>query len=176
MGVLLSLRAGLRIGEVCALSWEDVDLSKEVIHIRHTVARVDSTEAGRKTKLILDAPKTASSERYIPICSDLLTVLKRIRSGGSSGFVVSGSEYFVSPRTFEYRYHTLLKAAKVSSVNFHCLRHTFATRCIEVGVDVKSLSEILGHSSVSITMDTYVHSSIELKRAQIEKLRSLPCA
>ena len=79
---------------------------------------------------------------------------------------------FVSPRTFEYRYKVILKKCSLEPVNFHALRHTFATRCIERGVDIKSLSEILGHSDVSITLNTYVHSSMELKRKQIEKLAS----
>ena len=96
-----------------------------------------------------------------------------MKKQSSSSFVVSDNCKFVPPRTFEYRYHKVLKASGVLPVNYHALRHTFATRCIEKGVDVKSLSEILGHSNVSITLNTYVHSSMEYKRIQIEKLSNL---
>jgi len=78
----------------------------------------------------------------------------------------------MSPRTFEYHYHQILKNINISQVNYHCIRHTFATRCIEAGVDVKSLSEILGHANVAITLNTYVHSSLEIKRTQLEKLKN----
>ncbi len=170
-GIMLSLHAGLRIGEVCALSWDDVDFDERVIHVRHTVARVpDSSGASRKTRLILDTPKTKSSMRDIPISSVLLPVLGQAKSIGCSNYVVSEGEGFTSPRTFEYRYYQVLKKCGIEKVNYHALRHTFATRCIEVGVDVKSLSEMLGHANSAITLETYVHSSLQLKRAQLEKL------
>lgn len=170
-GIMLSLHAGLRIGEVCALSWEDVDFDERVIHVRHTVARVpDPSGTGRKTRLILDAPKTKSSIRDIPISSVLLPVLGQAKSIGCSNFVVSEEQGFTSPRTFEYRYYQVLKKCGIEKINYHALRHTFATRCIEVGVDVKSLSEMLGHANSAITLETYVHSSLQLKRAQLEKL------
>ncbi len=170
-GIMLSLHAGLRIGEVCALSWEDVDFEERVIHVRHTVARVqNSSGVGGKTRLILDTPKTKSSMRDIPISSALLPVLVQAKSIGCSNFVVSEGDGFTSPRTFEYRYHQVLKKCGIGKLNYHALRHTFATRCIEVGVDVKSLSEMLGHASSAITLETYVHSSLQLKRTQLEKL------
>lgn len=175
VGVLISLYAGLRIGEVCALTWDDVDLEDHVIHVRHTVARVKSGQAGKKggTKLVIDAPKTKASMREIPISSLLQPVLEAARDRASSGYVVSGSHTFVSPRTYTYRYHCLMKSAGVPRLNYHALRHTLATRCVEAGVDVKSLSEILGHANVSVTLNTYVHSSMEMKRSQLEKLRTL---
>lgn len=171
-GVYISLHTGLRIGEVCALSWDDVDFTNRIIKIRHTVARVRNSDSEKKTatKLIIDAPKTPSSARDIPISSALLPILEEMHTISSSTYVISESNEFVSPRTYEYRYHRLLDESGVSSVNYHALRHTFATRCIEAGVDVKSLSEILGHSNVGITLNTYVHSSMELKRSQLEKL------
>lgn len=169
-GVLISLHTGLRIGEVCALSWEDIDFKKGIIRIRHTVARVQGDLGQKnKTKLIIDEPKTRSSKRDIPISSSLLPILQEARKL-SSTYVVSDNSNFTSPRTYEYRYHRLLDECGLTSVNYHVLRHTFATRCIEAGVDVKSLSEILGHSNVGITLNTYVHSSMELKRTQLEKL------
>lgn len=169
-GILISLHTGLRIGEICGLAWEDVDLDSMVIHVRHTVARIKNDNA---TTLILDTPKTKASRRDIPISSVLLPVLQKLKSISNKGFVITGTNEFMKPRTFEYRYHRILDATGVVSVNYHALRHTFATRCIEVGVDVKSLSEILGHGNVSITLNTYVHSSLEMKRNQLEKLTTL---
>ena len=119
---------------------------------------------------MLDNPKTESSMRDIPISSTLLPYLLQMKEKSRSNFVVSDTENFISTRTYDYRYHKVLKQCNIASVNYHVLRHTFATRCIETGVDVKSLSEILGHATVGITLNTYVHSSMELKRAQLEKL------
>lgn len=170
LGILISLNTGLRIGEVCALSWNDIDFENQIFHIRSTVARVKSTDSGVNSKLIIDRPKTKSSLRDIPIPSKLLTILISMKKQSKGKYVVSAENSFVSPRTYEYRYHKILDEYNIPSVNYHTLRHTFATRCIEVGVDVKTLSEILGHANVSITLNTYVHSSMELKRKQIEKL------
>ncbi len=171
-GIFISLHTGLRIGEVCALSWDNVDFGNKIIKVRHTVARVrvsDATKAGA-TKWVIDTPKTPSSSRDIPIPQSLLTILETVRGRYSSAYVISASNEFISPRTYDYRYHRLLEESGVARVNYHALRHTFATRCIEAGVDVKSLSEILGHANVGITLNTYVHPSMELKRAQLEKL------
>lgn len=173
LGILISLNTGLRIGEVCALSWDDIDFERQIFHIRSTVARVKSTDSGVNSKLIIDKPKTKSSLRDIPIPSKLLTILVSMKKQSKGKYVVSAENSFVSPRTYEYRYHKILDEYNIPSVNYHTLRHTFATRCIEVGVDVKTLSEILGHANVSITLNTYVHSSMELKRQQLEKLSIL---
>lgn len=170
-GVFISLHTGLRIGEVCALSWDDIDFKNKVIKIRHTVARVRNDDGTKKlTKLIIDGPKTQSSARDIPISTSLLPILEEAHMLSVSSYVISENAQFTSPRTYEYRYHRLLDKSGIASVNYHTLRHTFATRCIEAGVDVKSLSEILGHSNVGITLNTYVHSSMDLKRTQLEKL------
>lgn len=174
VGILISLHTGLRIGEICALSWDDVDLTRKVIHVRHTVVRVqnDDPKCNLKTRLVIDTPKTQASNRVIPICSSLLPTLLRLKENAVSRYVISRNISFVSPRTFEYHYHKVLRCGDIPSLNFHCLRHTFATRCIEAGVDVKSLSEILGHANVGITLNTYVHSSLEMKRTQLEKMAS----
>ncbi len=175
LGVIISLYAGLRIGEICALSWEDIDLSSEVIHIRHTIARVPCTDLQKdaKTSLIVDTPKTKESLRDIPISYLLKEKLTAAKSSKSTGFILSDSQFFLSPRTYEYRFHRLLNACGIEQINYHALRHTFATRCIEAGVDVKSLSEMLGHANVGITLNTYVHSSMDMKRQQLEKLRTM---
>lgn len=175
VGILLSLHAGLRIGEVCALTWNDIDFVNRIIHVRHTISRirVAEQENGAISKLIIDSPKTKTSKRDIPLSTFLFHILKSQRKESKSEYVVSSTTNFVSPRTYEYRYHKILDHCNISSINYHALRHTFATRCIESGVDVKTLSEILGHSNVSITLNTYVHSSMEFKRNQIEKISSL---
>lgn len=174
IGILISLYTGLRIGEVCALSWDDIDLTNNVIHVRHTVARVknDTKDLNTKSRLIIDEPKTRASKRDIPIPSTLLPAILEYRSISSSDYLVSDNAAFVSPRTYEYRYHRVLDCCGVAPINYHALRHTFASRCIAVGVDVKSLSEVLGHGNSAITLNTYVHSSIDLKRCQLEKLDS----
>lgn len=174
-GILISLYTGLRIGEICALSWDDIDLKTMVIHVRHTIARVknENGSSSGSTHLILDTPKTKASTRDVPISTLLLPVLLKLHSISSHGFVLTGNNSFLKPRTFEYRYHKELARCNIDPVNFHTLRHTFATRCVEVGVDVKSLSEMLGHANVSITLNTYVHSSLEMKRNQLEKLTTL---
>ncbi|MBQ2785748.1 MAG: site-specific integrase [Oscillospiraceae bacterium] len=169
--ILLSLYAGLRIGEVCALEWEDIDLDNRLIHVRKTVSRVSgTTKNSTGSTLVITQPKTIASFRDIPICTWLIPVLKQLHDTRRSSFVASSHAEFVSPRTFDYRYHKLLKTAGIQSINYHALRHTFATRCIEVGVDVKTLSELLGHTDASITLNTYVHSSMERKRTQLELL------
>lgn len=174
VGVMISLYAGLRIGEVCAISWDDVDLPNGLLAVRHTVSRIKAKNSVQKTELILDEPKTKTSKRIIPISPSLLAVLQKFKPLSKSRFVASDNENFISPRTYEDRFQRLLALNQVPAINYHSLRHTFATRCIEVGVDVKTLSEILGHADVSITLNTYVHSSIEMKKRQLAKLTPHP--
>lgn len=170
MGILLSLNTGLRIGEICALKWSDIDFQKAILKVNSTVSRVKSDDGSSKSKLIIDTPKTQSSIREIPIISQLIKPLIFLYETRNSEYIISAETSFVSPRTFEYRFHTVLKKCGIASFNYHVLRHTFATRCIEGGVDIKSLSEILGHANVSVTLNTYVHSSIERKRELLEKI------
>lgn len=167
-GMLLALYAGLRIGEVCALRWSDVDFREATLRVRHTIARVPAE--GARSVLVLDTPKTRASCREIPIASKLLRVLTELHKHTRSAFVVSDSASFVSPRTFDYRFRRVLQCAGVPPVNFHTLRHTFATRCVESAVDMKTLSELLGHANAAVTLNTYVHSSFARKREQLEQL------
>lgn len=175
LGIIIALNTGLRIGEICALQWEDIDFKESVMHIRHSIIRVQSKERSNKQKtiLILDNPKTKTSIRDIPITSKLYVILLKAKKRASSKFVVSDKAEFVSPRTFEYRFHKILFQYGFPDTNFHTLRHTFATRCVELNVDTKTLSEVLGHSSVGITLNTYVHPSFDIKRSQLEKLSLL---
>lgn len=170
LGVLIALQTGLRIGEICALRWSDIDFDNELLYVRSTISRVSNPSQESKTMLITDLPKTSASVRTIPCTSALNRMLRNAFKKTSSTFVLTNNDRFMSPRTLEYRYHKILRECGLSSITFHALRHTFATRCIECGVDVKSLSEILGHANVSITLNTYVHSSLESKRRQLEKM------
>ena len=172
IGVLISLHTGLRIGEICALQWNDVDLNNGVISVKHTLTRTRSNNSKCKTLFILDEPKTRKSKRIIPINSFLFPILESVKKDAISEYIISDKSGFVSPRTFEFRFHKLLEKYQIENINYHALRHTFATRCIECGCDYKTLSEILGHANVKITLDTYVHSSLELKRTEMEKLTS----
>lgn len=172
LGVYLTLKTGLRIGEVCALRWGDIDLERAVLSVRSTISRVPSNGNMCKSKLIIDAPKTPSSLREIPISSGLMAILTEAKVSDGNSFLLSSNAQFVSPRTYEYRFRRLLQAAEIAPFHYHILRHTFATRCVDAGVDIKTLSEILGHSNVSITLNTYVHPSMERKREQLEKLSS----
>ena len=171
--IYITLYTGLRIGEACALRWEDLDLEVKIISVRQTVSRIWHTENGKKSsKLTIGPPKTDSSVRKIPMCSKLYEILMNFPFRRKHGYILRGNDGcgFISPRTYEYRYKRIMERCGLDPVNYHALRHTFATRCIERGVDIKSLSEILGHADASITLNTYVHSSMELKRLQLEKL------
>ncbi len=170
LGSLIAIHTGMRIGEICALQWSDVNLSENLIYVRHTVTRIKNDDNTTKTKLIIDSPKTISSARVIPVSSALQPLLSEAYKNRVSDFVVSNKKTCIDTRTFDYKYRKILTSKGMKPVCFHTLRHTFATRCVESGVDIKSLSEILGHSSVSITMDIYVHSSLDNKRNQLEKL------
>lgn len=170
LGIIISMYTGLRIGEVCALKWIDVDFENKVISVTHTLQRVYVGKGN--TKVIYTTPKTQKSLRKIPINKTLYEILKEFScSYPKEAFIISGEkDKWLEPIAFRYTYKKVLKAAKVSYKKYHTLRHTFATRCINVGMDVKSLSEILGHANVTITLNTYVHSSFETKNKYINRL------
>lgn len=171
LGILICLNTGLRVGEVCALRWENVDFETRRIHVEKTIERIYSKEEN-KTIVIIDTPKSITSVRTIPINSKLYNILKQIRGKSKkTDFVFTGSsEHYVEPRNYQYHFKEILKRNKVKKYKFHTLRHTFATNCIEAGMDIKSLSEILGHADVSITLNIYVHSSDKAKRKYLEKI------
>ena len=169
-GILLALYGGLRIGEVCALQWRDVDFSSNVIHVRHTVARVPSPRSEQKTQMILDRPKTASSLRDVPMPSFLRDFLWVTYQNQSSAFVASDSNTFVSTRTFDYQYRRWLKRHNFCVFGFHTLRHTYATYCAETGMDAKTLSLLLGHASSAISLNLYVHPSLTAATVALERI------
>lgn len=174
IGVMLSLYTGLRLGEVCALQWKHIDFQTQIIHVRKTMQRIRmDTAGGQKTCVIITDPKSASSVRDIPLPKFLLPVLERVRSSDEA-YVLSGcAERYVEPRSMEYFFARSIAECGLPSANYHALRHSFATRCVELGFDIKSLSEILGHSNVSITLDRYVHSSLAQKRRNMNMLQPL---
>ncbi len=170
LGIYISLYAGLRIGEACALKWSDIDFENKLINITHTLQRVYVDKDD--TKVVITNPKTKQSLRKIPIARDLLTKLKEMKKYyENDDYILTGrSDRFVEPIGYRYTYKKVLRECRLQYKNYHCLRHTFATRCIRVGMDVKSLSEILGHSNISVTLSIYVHSSYEIKKKFIDKL------
>lgn len=165
--VLLCLYAGLRLGELCALRWEDVDFTGMALTVNRTVQRVATPGRMTKTILLETNPKSESSRRTIPLTAELLGILSRLK--GEQPYVFGG-EAPQDPRTMQYRFQKILKEAGIDGGTFHTLRHTFATNCVENGMDVKTLSEILGHSDVKITLNRYVHPTMDSKRKQIGAL------
>lgn len=173
-GVFLVLYTGLRIGELCALTWRDIDTQQGILHIHNTLQRIKNTDPGSpfKTRIIIDQPKSKKSIRDIPIPEDLLKQLKKLESKyPSHAFFLTGKvKKSMEPRVYEKKFKRFLQEANIEPINFHALRHTFATRADEKNFDIKCLSEVLGHASVKFTLERYVHTSAELKKEGMEKL------
>ena len=173
LGVFICLYTGIRIGELCALQWKNVSLSENTIKIEQTMQRLQNEDpnAIQKTRIIVTEPKSYAALRTIPLPEFVIDVIKPFASSPNA-YILSGEcKTIIEPRTMQNRFKAYLEEGKIVDANFHSLRHTFATRCIEAGFDIKTLSEILGHSSVKITLDKYVHSSMQLKRNNMEKLK-----
>lgn len=213
IGILLCLFTGIRVGEVCALRWEDISLSEKTLRIHQTMQRIQTDEedgenAGEgnpRTKVIVSTPKSKCSIRTIPLPDELVQILYSVvpkstdaeppleggdtrdlsRAGCSvleqkkevssvTGYFLTGSDTkWIEPRTMQNHFKRVLKQCGIPDANYHTLRHTFATRCVELGFDVKTLSEILGHASVNITMNRYVHPSMQLKQENMQRLSGL---
>lgn len=173
LGILLCLFTGIRLGELCALGWDDIDLQENVLHIRKTMQRIRVKEQDkRKTDVKIFEPKSTSSIRDIPLPANIRKLLGKYCQPGAF-FLTGQKDCFVEPRTMQNRFKAVLQACGIADANFHAIRHTFATRCVELGFDVKSLSEILGHASVAITMNRYVHPSMALKSENMARLDEL---
>ncbi len=174
LGILICMFTGLRLGEICALKWEDISFSENMIYVHRTMQRIQTKDdPGRKTKIVVTPPKSGSSVRKIPIPRELTRILFSGREK-RKGYVLTGREdAYVEPRAMERHFAKVLEQAGIGKINFHALRHTFATRCVEMDFDIKSLSEILGHANVNITLNRYVHPTMELKRRNMQKLSML---
>ena len=172
LGIFSWLSTGIRIGEICALTWEDIDTENGIIHIRKTIQRIYIRENDiRHTELMIDTPKTATSIRDIPMTKNLLSVLKPLRKVVNENFFVLTNDITpTEPRTYRNYYKKLLVKLHIPPIKFHGLRHSFATRCIESHCDYKTVSVILGHSNISTTLDLYVHPNYEQKKKCIDKM------
>ena len=174
MGILLSLFSGIRLGELCALKWNDFSLEKHYFHVNKTMQRLPNTDKTGNSKTLIEVEelKNPSLIRTIPIPEKLVDYLSP--EYVVDAYILSGhKDHFIDPRTMENRFKAVLKKCGIKYANFNTLRHTFATRCVEVGFDVKTLSEILGHSSVNMTLNRYVYPSMQTKHKNMNKLNGL---
>ena len=184
MGLLISICTGIRVGELCGLKWGDVNWSRGTLQINRTVSRIrnpeidERAEKGRgaktgdhmsKTIVYIGTPKTGTSIREIPL-PDFLIIKMLDSKRGDSCYILSGTEKCMEPRGVQRRFKNLLRRCNIPDINIHSLRHAFASKWIENGFDSKALSEILGHSSVKITMDIYVHSNMEQKKSYMNRM------
>ena len=169
-GILLALYSGMRIGEICALKWSNINLKSGTVSVCQTLQRLQDRENKGKTKIYISEPKTQSSKRIIPIPDFLTELLKTIQPQNNHTFLLTGTKSPIEPKTLENAFKRCLKKCNIPRINFHILRHTFATRCVELGFDMKSLSEILGHASMGTTLSIYAHPTLECKRNNMKKL------
>ena len=167
LGILICITTGIRLGEICSLKWSDIDFRNGILRINTTVQRISVEGADRRTSLVETMPKTSCSQREIPLPEIVLDLLTKYNCTGT---YIINKDMPMEPRTYQNIWKKCQKEAGISYKNFHCLRHTFATNCIEQGIDVKSLSEILGHSDVKTTLNRYVHPSIATKRSHINSV------
>jgi integrase len=172
LGVYICLCSGMRIGEICALTWEDIDTDNGIINIRKTIQRIYIIEDGkRRTELLLDTPKTKNSIREVPMSRDLLRMLKPFKKiVNPLFFVLTNDAKPTEPRTYRSYYKNLMKQLDIPEIKFHGLRHSFATRCIESKCDYKTVSVLLGHSNISTTLNLYVHPNLEQKKKAIDQM------
>lgn len=167
IGILLALYLGLRLGETLALKWEDIDFVNKVVNIKRTVYV-------EKNKLKYSTPKTKSSIRTIPLPLFLEVILKKIKAKTNCEFVVYQNDKPIVPRTYQHFFKSLQNKAKIEKTKgFHSLRHTFATRAIECGMDIKSLADILGHKNPTVTLNRYAHSMMDYKKSMMNKIGKL---
>lgn len=173
-GIIITLCTGLRIGELCALKWSDINLTERIINIDKTVQRLQSYKC--KSEILISSPKSAKSYRIIPISDYLYSLCKKIKvqilNTNENDYVLTNKEKGYEPRTYRRFYSDFLNKNNIPYLKFHALRHTFATTLIENNADIKTVSELLGHSSVTITMNSYVHPSFEMKMRTVNLIKS----
>ncbi len=174
LGLQIAIQTGMRIGEICSLKWSDIDIERGIFVVGRTVQRIyyyDKEKGKKATKIIIGDTKTHNSDRHIPISNSLLGKLKRLKEIANNDFyVVSNNCKPMEPRVYRNYYLEVSKKVDIPKMKFHGLRHTFATKCIASGADVKTVSVLLGHANVSITLNTYVHPSDEQKRNTINAI------
>jgi integrase len=174
-GVILAKETGLRIGELCALQLSDLDLENGTITINKTMQRIKNFEpnAKTKTKIVITEPKSKKSVRIIPLPASIIPIAKKLyKDNNSDVYLLTGTPKYIEPRILQKKFKDLMEALNIKDISVHSLRHNFASRAVENGFDVKSLSEILGHATVRFTLEKYVHSSVELKRTHMNEMPS----
>lgn len=168
---LLALYTGMRLGEICALSWADIDFEQRTLCVRRTVQRIASSQSGGpKTRLVITEPKSAASRRMLPVPDFILMQLSALRAQSDSPYVFGRGERAADPRTIQRRFARAAQQLSLAGVHFHTARHTFATRMLETGADVKTVSTLLGHSSAKTTLDFYAHSLIDAQRRAMDAM------
>lgn len=174
LSILLALYGGLRIGEICALQWKDIDIEHGIISVSKTLQRLENKDQSTaKTSLMILKPKTLSSQRQVPVPQFIIEYFRQYYSIyflHNDDYILSPIGKKIDPRTIQYKFKKVCEHYHFS-INFHALRHTYATHCVEIGIEIKSLSEILGHSNISTTLNRYVHSSLSFKQNQINKIK-----
>ena len=172
LGIYISLSTGLRIGEICALKWSDINVADGKITVQRTIERIYVVEGEKKhTQLVINTPKTVNSCREIPMSKELLAMVKPVKKVVNGDFyVLTNEERPTEPRTYRNYYDRLMKKLDIPKLKYHGLRHSFATRCIEAGCDYKTVSVLLGHSNISTTLNLYVHPNMEQKKRCINKM------
>ena len=172
LGIYISLSTGLRIGEICALKWSDINVADGTITVSRTIERIYIIEGATKhTELVINTPKTKNSCRKIPMSKELLAIIKPLKKVVNDDFyVITNDERPTEPRTYRNHYNGLMTKLDIPKLKYHGLRHSFATRCIEAGCDYKTVSVLLGHSNISTTLNLYVHPNMEQKKRCITKM------
>lgn len=172
LGIYISLSTGLRIGEICALKWSDINVVDGTITVNRTIERIYIIEGEKKhTELVINSPKTKNSCREIPMSKELLAMVKPLKKVVNDDFyVLTNGEHPTEPRTYRNYYNRLMTKLGIPKLKYHGLRHSFATRCIEAGCDYKTVSVLLGHSNISTTLNLYVHPNMEQKKRCISKM------
>ncbi len=170
IGIILSMTMGLRIGEVCGLKWKDIDFYENTLTVSRTVQRIYINNGNfKESKIIISVPKSEKSIRILPLGKELMKILRSFKKNDEI-FILTGKNKPTEPKIYREYYYNILKKLNIKKRTFHSLRHSFATRAIEEGVDYKTLSEILGHSSINITLETYVHPQMGYKKKCLENL------
>lgn len=175
LGMLIALYTGMRIGEICALKWANIDLKERLVHVRYTLQRIYIKNGNDQNTsyVTMTSPKSLASIRSIPLTANLTALLRCFYEQNKiseDDYLLTCSTQYIEPRSYENYYKKILKQAGIADIRFHGLRHTFATRLIEQGADHKIVSELLGHQSVTTTLHLYVHPQIMQKRRCVEML------